>query len=797
MEPPECPVCLQPFDCEFTIPRVLACGHSVCESCLIDLPKPSFPRTLRCPACTQLVSFSHPSKLPKNIDLIRISTPLLQSNPVSKPKTLDFIPNLWSREFSSNWKDWIAPQDTISIDAGKVVNSTTSSKCSMKRNQNVSLFKLGSFSYIHSDEHRFKYSYLAKTMWILFEMGDGALAELELILRSSSMEYRICTACGLWYNNQDDSLYLVCEKKQTNLNNVIAKVDISSFAMIGMELCETVSCLHDVGLITGCTSLSCFGIDDFGHVFIDLNEVLMVGGRIQNLFTEAISFPQNEDCKRLVSKEIDAYPSLEVLVEFVKKQGVDMESTCAVGHGSDLWSLACILLLFLLGKSFAEEMHEFLSSYILKLVNGNACDCEGLHVALLDKISALLDSRLDSDYVLLKALLCKCLGHDPGTRPLVDDVWKCMRVLIISPKFDVTVSTERKTTSGSTCHCLLLGDLLWSSYKTNIVDDKKDMVNNLKEEILVAESDVIESVRKNSLTCTDLKGHLDCISGLAIGGGFLFSSSFDKTINVWSLQDLNHVHTFKGHEHKVMAIVFVEGEVPLCISGDNGGDIFIWGIKLPLGEKPIKRLNEEKDWRYSGIHALAAVSGSEFFYTGSGDKSVKAWSMHDYSLSCTMNGHKSVVCALAVCNGVLYSGSWDGTVRLWCLSDHSPLAVLGEEATSACGSVLSLAAHANTLVAAHENGCIKIWNKDVPLNPISAHSSSIFSIYMEGQWLFSGGWNKTVVVQKLSSGDESQVDITEIGSIAGDSVVTALHYWQKRLFVGHADRTIKVYSSGG
>ncbi|KAI3807543.1 hypothetical protein L1987_23473 [Smallanthus sonchifolius] len=318
MEPPECPVCLQPFDCEFTIPRVLACGHSVCESCLIDLPKPPFPRTVRCPACTQLVSFPHPSALPKNIDLLRISSHLLQSNPVSKPKapTLDFIPNLWSHEFSSNWKDWIAPQDTISVDAGTVVNSTASSKCSMKRNQKVSLCKLGSFSFMHSDEHRFKYSYLAKAMWILFEMGDGALAELQLILRSSSMEYRICTACGLWYNNQDDNLYLVCEKKQTNLFNVIAsdiKVDISSFAMIGMELCETVSRLHDVGLVTGCTSLSCFGIDDFGHVFIDLNEVLMVGGRIQKLFTEAISFPQNEDSKRLVRKEIHASPSLEVL----------------------------------------------------------------------------------------------------------------------------------------------------------------------------------------------------------------------------------------------------------------------------------------------------------------------------------------------------------------------------------------------------------------------------------------------------------------------------------------------------
>ncbi|KAK9073231.1 hypothetical protein SSX86_007555 [Deinandra increscens subsp. villosa] len=820
MEPPECPVCLQPFDSEGTIPRVLACGHSACDSCLIHLPKPPFPRTIRCPACTQLVAYPHPqgpSALPKNIDLLRISSSLLQSqsqsqsHPNPKPKTPtvssfhDFIPDLWSHQFFAIWNDWIIPQDTISVESngsffhGRVVNSKVHTT---KRNQKVSLFRVGSF--MHSDQTGINYSYPAKAMWVLFKMGDGALAELHLILTSSLMESRISTAFGLWYNVEDDNLYLVCERKRTNLLNVIKsdiEVDMSSFAMMGMDLCETVSRLHDMDLVTGCTSLSCFGIDEFGHVSIDINEVLVVGGRVQKMLVEAISFAQNDDSERLennVISEIHASPSLEVLIEFIMKEGVDLgllKSTFAVGYSSDLWSLACILLSFLVGKPFVEETHEFLCSYILKLVNGNACDCEGLHVAWVDKVSSLLDSRLDLDYILLKELLCKCLVYDPGMRPHVDDIWKCMRELIISPKFDVAVGTERKTTSGSTCHCLLLGDLFLSSNKANKIDDKKSMMNSLEDEVLVVGSDVIEGVCKNSLTCTDLKGHLDCISGLAIGGDFLLSSSFDKTIKVWSLQGLNHVHTFKGHEHKVMALGFVEGEVPLCISGDNGGYIFIWGIKLPLDEKPIKRLNEEKDWRFSGIHALAAVSESRFLYTGSGDKSVKAWSMHDYSLSCVMNGHKSVVCTLVVCNGVLYSGSWDGTVRLWCLSDHSPLGVLGEEAPA--GSVLSLAAHTDTLVAAHENGCIKIWNKDMPLNPISAHSSSIFSIYMEGQWLFSGGWNKTVVVQKLSSGDELQVDVTEIGSISSDSVVTALHYWKGRLFVGHADGTVKVYCSGG
>ncbi|MFS8006498.1 putative xyloglucan:xyloglucosyl transferase [Helianthus anomalus] len=77
------------------------------------------------------------------------------------------------------------------------------------------------------------------------------------------------------------------------------------------------------------------------------------------------------------------------------------------------------------------------------------------------------------------------------------------------------------------------------------------------------------------------------------------------------MQGLNHVRTLKSHEHKVMALVFVEREVPLCISGDNWGEgaggIFIWGIE---DEKPV---------------AALMVCGEDL-HTRS-----------DYCLSCTMN----------------------------------------------------------------------------------------------------------------------------------------------------------------
>jgi len=80
-----------------------------------------------------------------------------------------------------------------------------------------------------------------------------------------------------------------------------------------------------------------------------------------------------------------------------------------------------------------------------------------------------------------------------------------------------------------------------------------------------------------------------------------------------------------------MAVAFVDYGEPLCISGDNGGVICIWRASTPLSPEPLKKLQEQQDWRYSGIHALA-FSGSQYLYTGSGDKSIKAWSLQ--AISC-------------------------------------------------------------------------------------------------------------------------------------------------------------------
>ena len=89
------------------------------------------------------------------------------------------------------------------------------------------------------------------------------------------------------------------------------------------------------------------------------------------------------------------------------------------------------------------------------------------------------------------------------------------------------------------------------------------------------------------------------------------------------MQDSTLVKTLKGHSQMVMAVV-INQKSSLCISGDYGGEICVW--KVESGETDfLVKWHHHQDWRYSGIASLAI--SSDFLYSGSGDRTIKAWSV--------------------------------------------------------------------------------------------------------------------------------------------------------------------------
>ncbi|KAL1533582.1 hypothetical protein AAHA92_33447 [Salvia divinorum] len=824
-EPPECPVCLQLYDATTAIPRVLSCGHTTCEGCLKLLPRP-FANTIRCTVCTLLLKLPNSlSSLPKNLDLLYFSSLLQRSRPLEEKRAIppDFggaesvsspsVLNPWPYEFYCKWGRWILPEYCISIGGtpldsyvgvldGKVLRCFESDRvmgCVLRENDYVGLIKVGIFVGGEVDSEIIKPSYESRILTVLWGMREDERDKLGVIFNACFRVSNVGKAYGFWCDEEDKSVYIVCQKlassnfidfvfkrRKDDKERLIAG-EISFWGVVGVEICEILMRLHLEGLTVGYLSLNCLGFDDFGRVCVDLSEVLKSGRRVSRA-CKNVEF----GLKDMFLDQNTVFLSPEVLLQLFVKAGFELDSqnVSKVGPVSDVWSLASLLVWVLVGSSFEEELESFLHSVINAVKDEKGCDYAGLYLAWMGKVSALLKSKLGSDLTSLLDVLCRCLGLEPCHRPNATELWKCLRRLVVKPQCDIGFTLKNEHKNQESGGYIVLGDVCCMVDETD--HGSKGEEETERDDVrLRVEGDVIDGITHGDFKCLEMKGHLGFITGLAIGGGFLFSSSYDKIVSVWSLEDFTHVHSFKGHEHKVMSVIFVDGEQQLCISGDNEGVICIWGATCPFSEVPMNKLHENKDWRYSGIHAMAN-SGTDYLYTGSGDRLVKAWSLQDHSFVCAMSGHKSVVSSLIVCSGILYSGSWDGTVRLWSLGDHSPLTVLGEDKLGNVVPVSSLSADLNFLFVGHDNGNIKIWHDDVLVKSTRRHEGSVFSVTTNGECLFSGGWDKKINVQQVSKAADG-VDVVPLGAIACNSPITALLYRHGKLFVGQADRIIKVY----
>jgi preprotein translocase subunit SecA len=300
-----------------------------------------------------------------------------------------------------------------------------------------------------------------------------------------------------------------------------------------MEICEALSSLHAEGLFSGCLAMTCFSFDGFGHVHIDLNEAVVTSRRIRRLIAEAILRVRKGEELEL-SLRTDALDSLafvspELLFELQQKNATDLAcgSKFEVGYASDVWSLACVLLWLLLGEPFTELMWNYLQCFVPMPIDGKDCDSV-LYTSWIDKVKASLETKLVSEFVPLQEMLCGCLSTDPGSRPSVIDLWKCIRELIIEPKMDVMVGRVQVINKNKG-HCLFLGELCQFQRGSDTMSERQ-IVNGLQEknndsrgnfdqvgEVRV-ERDLVEGLCGGHVKCIDLKGHLDCITGLTVGG---------------------------------------------------------------------------------------------------------------------------------------------------------------------------------------------------------------------------------------------------------------------------------------
>jgi ribosomal RNA-processing protein 9 len=240
------------------------------------------------------------------------------------------------------------------------------------------------------------------------------------------------------------------------------------------------------------------------------------------------------------------------------------------------------------------------------------------------------------------------------------------------------------------------------------------------------------------LTVFGQSQHRDAVTGLAFrrGTNQLFSSSKDRTIKVWSLDELAYVETLFGHQDEVVDIAALAQE--RCVSvGARDRTARLWKVveesQLVFrgggGEKKSKSSSGPPKVLEGSMDRVAMID-EEMFVTGGDNGCLSLWVTHkkkpvftlplahgieepleSEEASAEMDSGKRIVpqpqprwiTALATIpySDVILSGSWDGQIRAWRVSDDKKRI----EAMSILGSARTLKAPAGSGV--HVNGHVR------------------------------------------------------------------------------------------
>ncbi|XP_042004538.1 phospholipase A-2-activating protein-like [Salvia splendens] len=216
-----------------------------------------------------------------------------------------------------------------------------------------------------------------------------------------------------------------------------------------------------------------------------------------------------------------------------------------------------------------------------------------------------------------------------------------------------------------------------------------------------------ESQKRNYTMSKILLGHTSFVGPLAwippnedFPEGGIMSGGMDTLLFVWNLMTGEKVHTLKGHKLQVTGIAL------------DGSDVVSSSVDCTLRRWRGSQQVEEWEAHKAAIQAVIKLPSGELV-TGSSDMTLKLWK----GKSCihTFQGHTDTVRGVAIMPNLgILSASHDGTIRLWALSGELLMEMAGHTSI-----VYSVDAHASGLIVSASEDCsAKIWKDGICVQSI-------------------------------------------------------------------------------
>ncbi|KRW98726.1 WD40-repeat-containing domain [Pseudocohnilembus persalinus] len=254
-----------------------------------------------------------------------------------------------------------------------------------------------------------------------------------------------------------------------------------------------------------------------------------------------------------------------------------------------------------------------------------------------------------------------------------------------------------------------------------------------------------------------LKGHQQGIRSLQIlSNGYLASASFDKTIKIWNLNNLQEnqqksqyqntspflVKTLKGHLAPVLALKSIPNMG--LVSSSSDFTIKVWDVQ---DNQVLKTLSGH----LNDVLCLTSTSDGNTIVSGSSDKTLRSWNLKKkFSNACTQifKGHDDFVWCVEICpdQKTVISGSVDKTVKIWNLENgHLIQTMLGSNST-----ITQISYYCeNILLSSNGDGYLMLWDitLSTPIHTLEGHKGATYGFQIQQDHsIISIGQDRNIMV---------------------------------------------------
>ncbi|KAF9531950.1 U3 small nucleolar RNA-associated protein [Crepidotus variabilis] len=233
-------------------------------------------------------------------------------------------------------------------------------------------------------------------------------------------------------------------------------------------------------------------------------------------------------------------------------------------------------------------------------------------------------------------------------------------------------------------------------------------------------------------TCVGVcEGHAESVGAVAMAREgdspkFMFTGSQDRTIKMWDLLDVplsvesdegspmrcKSLTTQKAHEKDINSLD-VSPNDRFLVSGSQDRTAKIFEIQYVIGaggarRGELKHIGTCKGHK-RGVWTVRFGKAERVLATGSGDKTVKLWSLDDFSCLKTFEGHTNSVLRVDFLNAGLQivSTASDGLVKLWNIQEEECVTTLDNHEDKVWA--LAVSSDERTVVSGAADSLVTFW----------------------------------------------------------------------------------------